>query len=772
MPAQTVIQLRRDTAANWTSTNPTLAAGEAGLETDSGLVKFGNGTLAWDALPYGSSASIRTRVLNQTGSPITKGSVVYISGASGDNPTITLADADTEVTSSKTLGLVDSTIANGAIGYVVEAGLITGLNTSTATAGQSVWLSSTAGQFVYGAPPAKPAHSVYLGVVIRAQTNNGAILVKVQNGYELNELHDVSIDGTPADNEVLAYNSATGMWINQTASEAGLAALSGATFTGAINGTDLTLSGDLTVNGTTTNINTQNLVVEDKNIIIGDVAVPSDTTADGGGITLKGATDKTFTWSDTTDAWTSSEDLNLATGKVYEINGTTVLSSSQVLGKSMPTGTVVGTSDTQELTNKTLSTGSAWQGNAVGAIYGGTGQTSYATGDILYSSATNTLAKLGVGSTGQVLTVAGGVPTWAAAPVSLPSQTGNAGELLVTDGTTASWSNTVTANSASSIGLAVRAASGQTARLQQWQDSAGSEVAYVSNTGIIGTTTDFIVSGLVGLGLNRTTAQQVLVGSTSSTRIGTTIRGAAAQTANLLELQDSASTVLASVSSAGVVTAPSFVPSSSTVPTNGMYLAGANTLGFATNSTARATFSSTGSLQLLGNLDVAAGIGGTTALIQIGNGRTADGIVYIDLVSDTTYTDFGTRMLRGSGANGSLAITNRGTGGISINSFEAGTVSFLTTNATRMTIAATGEVGIGASPITTDMLYVNTVSAANTGLLIQGVASQTGNLQEWQNSSGTILARVDSSGRFVGDGSQLTGIAAGESVSPLLLMGA
>jgi hypothetical protein len=69
----------------------------------------------------------------------------------------------------------------------------------------------------------------------------------------------------------------------------------------------VTVQGDLTVNGTTTNINTTNLVVEDKNIILGDVATPSDTTADGGGITLKGATDKTITWSDTTDSWTFNQ---------------------------------------------------------------------------------------------------------------------------------------------------------------------------------------------------------------------------------------------------------------------------------------------------------------------------------------------------------------------------------------------------------------------------------------------------------------------------------
>ena len=106
------------------------------------------------------------------------------------------------------------------------------------------------------------------------------------------------------------------------------AALSGATFTGAVSGTSLTLSGDLTVNGTTTNINSTNLVVEDKNVVLGDVTTPTDTTADGGGITLKGATDKTFNWVDATDSWTSSENINLASGKDLKVNGTAVISST------------------------------------------------------------------------------------------------------------------------------------------------------------------------------------------------------------------------------------------------------------------------------------------------------------------------------------------------------------------------------------------------------------------------------------------------------------
>jgi hypothetical protein len=100
------------------------------------------------------------------------------------------------------------------------------------------------------------------------------------------------------------------------------------------------ITGDFTVNGTTTNINTTNLVVEDKNIVIGDVTTPSDTTADGGGITLKGATDKTFNWVDATDSWTSSEHMNLASGKQYRINGTQI-SASDLSNGTTGTGKVV-----------------------------------------------------------------------------------------------------------------------------------------------------------------------------------------------------------------------------------------------------------------------------------------------------------------------------------------------------------------------------------------------------------------------------------------------
>ena len=139
--------------------------------------------------------------------------------------------------------------------------------------------------------------------------------------------------------------------------------LAGPTFTGTVAAANLTLSGDLTVNGTTTTINSTTLTVDDKNIELGSVASPTDSTADGGGITLKGATDKTLNWVDATDAWTSSEDFNLLTGKVYEINGTSVLSST-TLGSG-----VTGSSLTSL---GTIATG-VWQGTLIGSTYGGTG---------------------------------------------------------------------------------------------------------------------------------------------------------------------------------------------------------------------------------------------------------------------------------------------------------------------------------------------------------------------------------------------------------------
>lgn len=128
---------------------------------------------------------------------------------------------------------------------------------------------------------------------------------------------------------------------------------------------NITVTGNLTVNGTTTTVNSTTVTVDDKNLELGSTASPSDAGADGGGITLKGTTDKTFNWVDATDAWTSSEHLNLASGKAFYINGTSVLNGT-TLGSGVTASSLTSVG--------TIATG-VWQGTAVAVAYGGTGAT-------------------------------------------------------------------------------------------------------------------------------------------------------------------------------------------------------------------------------------------------------------------------------------------------------------------------------------------------------------------------------------------------------------
>jgi hypothetical protein len=173
--------------------------------------------------PSGGSANVvQHLVKNDSGSTMPIGTVVYVTGANGTNILVGRADADTEATSSKTIGLLAQELVANGIGYVVTEGLLAGLDTSGATAGDSVWLSQTAGGFVYDNPPATPAHSVYLGVVTRSNNNNGEIFVHVQNGFELEELHDVLITSVASGN-IIRRNTANTFWENVPGSTAGLA---------------------------------------------------------------------------------------------------------------------------------------------------------------------------------------------------------------------------------------------------------------------------------------------------------------------------------------------------------------------------------------------------------------------------------------------------------------------------------------------------------------------------------------------------------------------
>lgn len=166
--------------------------------------------------------STAIQVTAKAGVALTKGQAVYITGASGANIIVGLAQANTEATSSKTFGLINNTLALNGFGNVVCEGPISGIDTSSATEGDAVWLSpTTPGGLVFGLAnkPSAPNHMVYLGVVSRAHATQGQIQVKVQNGFELEELHNVQIvSPTGSYTQELAYDSASGLWKNYTKS--------------------------------------------------------------------------------------------------------------------------------------------------------------------------------------------------------------------------------------------------------------------------------------------------------------------------------------------------------------------------------------------------------------------------------------------------------------------------------------------------------------------------------------------------------------------------
>jgi hypothetical protein len=354
------LQLRADTAANWTSVNPILLANELGRETDTGKIKIGNGTATWTSLAYQPWATLPVAV-NAGGT----GQTSYTNGQL----------------------LIGNTTGNT-------------LTKATLTAGSGVAITNGTGSISVAASGIANANIAANAEIAVSKLQDGTarqLLQTAANGTDVEWASNIDIPGT----------------LDVTGN--------------AVFDANLTVQGDLTVNGTETIINTQTLTVEDKNIELGKITSPTDVTADGGGITLKGTTDKTINWIDATDAWTLSEHVDLATGKEYRINGAQVL-----------TGTALGSGVTSSsLTSVGTISSGTWQGTAVGTAYGGTGQTTYANGELLIGKTDGTLAKATLtAGTGVAVTNADGSITVAVdSTVVTTAQTGTVTSMMIADGT-------------------------------------------------------------------------------------------------------------------------------------------------------------------------------------------------------------------------------------------------------------------------------------------------------------------------------------------------
>ena len=383
----TRMQQRRGTATQWTTANPTLNAGELGWESDTNKFKIGDGTNLWANLDYFAD-------INSTVNPAFGSSITFEGATANDFETV-LAVTDPTADRTITLPNVTGTvITTGNLSDITDIGVFTStivmegstadaheltLSAGDPTADRTITFPDATGTVALVENLVTSLGSTYLVPLDLSDTvaelnNSGNLLVPgasiIIEGATDN-LHETTLTVTdPTADRTITFPDATGtvaildatqtftnktltspkinedVAVTATATELNYvdgvtsaiqtqldakAPLAAPALTGDATAVNLTISGNLTVNGTTTNINSTNLVVEDKNVVLGDTGTPTDTTADGGGITLKGATDKTFNWVDATDAWTSSEHINLASGKALYLNGTLLKDATETL---------------------------------------------------------------------------------------------------------------------------------------------------------------------------------------------------------------------------------------------------------------------------------------------------------------------------------------------------------------------------------------------------------------------------------------------------------
>lgn len=158
-----------------------------------------------------------TTVVNLTGSQINKGQVVYVTGSQGTRMTVALAIGTSDSTSATILGVALTNIANGAEGFIATSSLeVTGISTSGYADGDVLWLSSTVAGGMTKTKPVAPNHLVMIGYVVKGGSNGGGIIhIHTQNGYELDELHDVRITSVAA-KQILKRNDANTYWENSS----------------------------------------------------------------------------------------------------------------------------------------------------------------------------------------------------------------------------------------------------------------------------------------------------------------------------------------------------------------------------------------------------------------------------------------------------------------------------------------------------------------------------------------------------------------------------
>lgn len=326
-------------------------------------------------------------VYNGSGSTITKGKVVAVAGAQGQRPSVVLADADSEALSAPTLGVTAEDIANGAEGFVATFGVIRGIDTSAFTAGDDVYLSQTAGGFTATRPSA-PAHTVFLGWIVKVNASSGELFLNINNGWELDELHNVKITSV-ANNDILQYDSANQYWKN----------IAPASVTGTW-GIDITGNAGTVTNGvyTTGSYSNPSWITS----LAWSKISSTPTTLSGYGITDGVSTGSTYSNPTWLTALAGSKITGDISGNAGNVTGT-VLVANGGTGVSSITGIVKG-NGSSAFTPAVSGTDYAPATSGTSILYGnGSGGFSNVTIGTGLSFSAGTLSATGGGSTGDVV---------------------------------------------------------------------------------------------------------------------------------------------------------------------------------------------------------------------------------------------------------------------------------------------------------------------------------------------------------------------------------
>ena len=681
------------------------------------VVEVSQATAGLQGPPGSNSDPIYIFVRNATGAQLNKGTIVYVSGANGTHTQVSLAIATGDVTSARTLGWLVDDIANNATGLCCISGYLDGVNTQGVTEGAQLYLSPTvAGGFTQTKPSA-PNHMVYVGICAKASAGNGRVFVHIQNGAELEELHDVKIV-SPQNNDLLRYVSGTALWENvaATAITVGSAVLAG---TAVFASTASTASNAGTASYAT-NAGTSVYATTSGTSVYSAQSGTATYATVAGSVVNSGTANYALLAGTASYATASGSATNAATATYAVTSGTSVTISGSITRSQVSdyaSGTVASAGTAQQA------------GTAVFASTSGTATYATTSGTAVTISGTITTSQVSDFASGTVANISGTVTQSQVSGLS----SSLAGKANLSGGNSFAGAQVIVPSTISQVPLTVQGTAAGTADLQNWVFSNGTVTARISSLGVWTVNALTSTGGITSTNGVNSTGINVLAASDGAS-IPLQIRAGATPSVNVQEWDNSAGAVQASIDS--------------------------NFRGNFPRVTA-------GSTADLGYAILSVNTGATATMGLVVRGVASQGTPFIDIQNNAGNSLFrvnnsgfaaaafgiiGGGSAQASGANNTLYSTGTASVGLVVRGVASQSANLqewqTSSGSTALRVNSTGQLALNTASNLAQLTVVP-ASTATVGVVVQGLSGQSANLQEWQNSGGTVVGRMDGSGNLI-----------------------